>query len=254
MLRDMLAANLFQWMMIFARVGSGIMFLPGFNSTLLSARVRLLFALMLSFVLMPVLSGKLPNPPAAPIGLFLMLMGEIAFGVFIGLVVQGLVSALDIAGTTIGYATGLTNMFTYDPITEQQSALITGFLNLVAMTLIFSTNTHYLMLHALVDSYSIYMPGQHLPTEDMAQTLVRTLSDAALMGMRLGAPLMVFQITMNTGLGLLNRLVPNMQVFFVAQPLQIIVGLTVLMICLPAIMMMFMTHLSEGIGSFLNFG
>ncbi len=254
MLRDMLAANLFQWMLIFARIGSGIMFLPGFNSTMVSARARLLFALMLSFVLLPVLSGKLPNPPAAPVGLFLVLMGEIAFGIFIGLVVQGLVSALDFAGTSIGYATGLTNMFTYDPITEAQSALVTGFLNLVAMTLIFTTNTHYLMLHALVDSYSIYMPGQALPIEDLAQTLVRTLSDAAMMGMRLGAPLMVFQITMNTGLGLLNRLVPNMQVFFVAQPLQIIVGLTVLMVCLPAIMMIFMNHLSEGIGSFLNFG
>ena len=254
MLREMLAANLFQWMLIFARIGAGIMFLPGFNSSMVSARVRLLFALMLSFLLMPVLSGKLMAPPASPIGLFLVLAGEIAFGIFIGLVVQGLVTALDFAGSTIGYATGLTNMFTYDPITEQQSALITGFLNLVAMTLIFVTNTHHLMLHALADSYSIYSPGQALPLDDLAQTLTRTLSAAALMGVRLSAPLMVFTITLNTGLGLLNRLVPNMQVFFVAQPLQIIGGLTVLMICLPAILMLFINHLGEGIGSFLNFG
>jgi|SRR5579859_124303 len=254
MLREMLSANLFQWMLIFARIGAGIMFLPGFNSSMVSARVRLLFALILSFVLMPVLSGKLVAAPASPIGLFLLLAGEIAFGIFIGLVVQGLVSALDFAGSTIGYATGLTNMFTYDPITEQQSALITGFLNLVAMTLIFVTNTHHLMLHALADSYSIYSPGQSLPLDDLAQTLTRTLSSAALMGVRLSAPLMVFTVTMNTGLGLLNRLVPNMQVFFVAQPLQILGGITVLMICLPSILMLFMNHLDEGIGSFLNFG
>lgn len=254
MLREMLTSNLFQWMLIFARIGSGIMFLPGFNSSMVSARVRLLFALMLSFVLMPALSGRLIAPPPTPIGLFLLLAGEIAFGIFIGLVVQTLVTALDFAGSTIGYATGLTNMFTYDPITEQQSALITGFLNLVAMTLIFVSNTHHLMLHALADSYSIYSPGQPLPLDDLAQTLTRTLSASALMGVRLSAPLMVFTITMNVGLGLLNRLVPNMQVFFVAQPLQILGGLTVLMICLPAILMLFMSHLDDGIGSFLNFG
>jgi len=254
MLRDMLAANLFQWMLIFARVGSGVMVMPGFNSSMVSSRARLLFSLILSFVLMPVLSGKMPAPPPSPIGLFLILSAEIAFGLFIGLVVQGLLSALDFAGNIIGYATGLTNMFTFDPITEQQSALVTGFLNLVAMTLIFVTNTHHLMLHALVDSYSIYTPGQTLPYDDLAQTMTRVLSTAATMGLRLAAPLMVFSITMNAGLGLLNRLVPNMQVFFVAQPLQILGGLTVLMICLPAIMMLFMDHLAEGIGSFLNFG
>ena len=254
MLREMLSANLFQWMLIFARVGSGVMFLPGFNSAMVSARVRLLFALILSFVLMPVLRGQLPGPPPTPIGLFLLLGGEIAFGIFIGLVVQALVSALDFAGSTIGYATGLTNMFTYDPITEQQSALITGFLNLVAMTLIFATNTHHLMLHALVDSYAILAPGQPLPADDLAQTLVRTLSASAMMGLRLAAPLMVFSITLNTGLALLNRLVPNMQVFFVGLPLQILGGLTVLMICLPAILLLFINQLGAGLGSFLNFG
>jgi len=254
LLREMLAANLFQWMLIFARVGSGVMFLPGFNSAMVSARMRLLFSLILSFVLMPVLRDKLPMPPATPIGLFLMLGGEIAFGIFIGLVVQALVSALDFAGSAIGYATGLTNMFTYDPITEQQNALITGFLNLVAMTLIFATNTHHLMLRALVDSYAILTPGQPLPADDLAQTLVRTLSSASMMGMRLAAPLLVFSITLNTGLALLNRLVPNMQVFFVGLPLQILGGLTVLLICLPTILMLFINQLGNGMGSFLNFG
>ena len=254
LLREMLAANLFQWMLVFARLGSGIMFLPGFNSAMVSARVRLLFSLLLSFVVLPTLSGKLPPPPATPVGLFLLLGGEIAFGIFIGLVVQALVSALDFAGSTIGYATGLTNMFTYDPITEQQNALITGFLNLVAMALIFATNTHHLMLRALVDSYSILSPGQPLPLDDLAQTLVRSMSASAMMGLRLAAPLMVFSITLNTGLGLLNRLVPNMQVFFVGLPLQILGGLTILWICLPAIMLLFINQLGDGIGSFLNFG
>jgi len=254
MLREMLAANLFLWMLIFARLGSAVMFLPGFNSTMVSARMRLLFALIVSFVLLPVLGGKLPPPPSSPIGLFLLMGGEIAFGIFIGLVVQAMVAALDVAGTAIGYATGLTNMFTFDPITEQQSALVTGFLNLVAVTLIFASNTHHLMLHALVDSYSLLAPGQKLPTEDLAQLLVRTLSGSAMLGLRLAAPLVVFSITFNTGLALINRLVPQIQVFLVGLPVQILGGLTILMVCLPAIMLLYINRLADGLGSFLTFG
>lgn len=254
MLREMLAANLFQWMLIFARLGSTVMFMPGFNSSMVSAQVRLLFALILSFLLLPVLSSKLPSAPSAAIALFLLLSAEIAFGIFIGLVVQVMVSALDVAGNSIGYAVGLTNMFTFDPITEQQSALITGFLNLVAVTLIFASNCHHLMLHAIVDSYSIYAPGQPLPFDDLSQILVRALGAASIMGLRLAAPFMVFAITFNTGLALINRLVPQIQVFLVGLPMQILGGLTILMITLPAIMLLFIDTLGDGIGSFLTFG
>jgi|SRR5579859_5430415 len=254
MLREMLSANLFLWMLIFARLGSTVMFLPGFNSTMVSARVRLLFALMVSFLILPTVSDKLPSPPASIVGLVLLLGGEVAFGIFIGLVVQTMVSALDVAGNSIGYAVGLTNMFTFDPITEQQSALITGFLNLVAVTLIFASNCHHLMLHAIVDSYTIYAPGQPLPFDDLSQILVRTLGTASTMGLRLAAPFIVFAVTFNTGLALINRLVPQIQVFLVGLPIQILGGLTILMITLPAIMLLFINSLSDGIGSFLTFG
>lgn len=254
MLREMLSANLFLWMLIFARLGSAVMFMPGFNSTMVSARVRLFFALILSFLILPTLTDKLPAPPSSIVGLVLMLGGEVAFGLFIGLVVQTMVSALDVAGNAIGYATGLTNMFTFDPITEQQSALMTGFLNLVAVTLIFASNCHHLMLHAIVDSYAIYVPGQPLPADDLSQVLVRSLGNAATMGLRLAAPFLVFSVTFNTGLALINRLVPQIQVFLVALPMQILGGLTILMICLPAIMLLFINSLSDGIGAFLTFG
>src|SRR5579859_4734913 len=98
MLREMLSANLYLWMLIFARVGSAMMYLPGFNSTMVSARVRLFFALILSFLILPALSGRLPPAPGSIVGLVLLLAGEIAFGLFIGLVVQCMVSALDVAG------------------------------------------------------------------------------------------------------------------------------------------------------------
>jgi flagellar biosynthetic protein FliR len=254
MLSAMLSADLYKWMLIFARLGAGAMLLPGFNSNMVPARARLLFALMLSFVLMPVLGDKLPAAPSQPLALFILLAVEISIGVFIGILTQILIASMDFAGSTIGYAIGLTNMFTFDPITEQQSQLMTGFLNLTAVTMILVTDTHHLMIHALVDSYNIVAPGAKLPTDDLAHVLVRTLTETTLIGLRLSAPLLVFSITFNAGLALLSRLVPQIQVFLVGLPMQIIGGFTVLMICLPAILLLFISQLTDGIGAFLTFG
>jgi len=254
LLNAMLSADLFKWLAIFARIGAGAMLLPGFSSTVVPVRVRLLFALLLAFVLLPVLGPRLPPPPAEPFSLFLMLAGEVTIGIFIGIVTQTLVSALDVAGNSIGTAIGLTNMFSFDPITAQQSQLMIGFLNLMAMTLIFATDCHHLMIRALIDSYDLIGPGQPMPTDDLAHTVVKSLGASSMMGLRLAAPLLVFSITFNTGLALISRLVPQIQVFLVGLPMQILGGTIVLTVCLPAIMLLFISQLTEGVAAFLSFG
>jgi flagellar biosynthetic protein FliR len=254
MLSQMLSADLFKWLLIFARLGAGAMFLPGFSSAMVLVRMRLLLALMLSFIVLPTLASRLPGPPGQTVALVLMLSSEVAIGIFLGLLAQVMVSALDMAGASIGTSIGLTNVLIADTTTAQQSQLINGFLNLLAITLIFVTDAHHLMLRALVDSYDLLVPGVTPATGDIAHGLVSTLSAATLMGVRLAAPLLVFTLTFNTGLALMNRLVPQIQVFFVGVPIQILGGLTVLMVCLPAIMLLFIKELSQGLGALLNFG
>lgn len=250
----MLSADLFRWLTIFARTGAAAMLLPGFSSTIVPVRARLLFALLLAFVLLPVIGPTLPPPPSKPLSLFVMLAGEVSIGVFMGVITQTLVASLDVAGSSIGTAIGLTNMFSYDPISAQQSQLLIGFLNLIATTLIFVTNTHHIMIHALLDSYNLISPGQPLPTDDLAHVLVRTLAASSVIGLRLAAPLLVFSITFNSGLALVSRLVPQIQVFLVGLPMQILGGFAVLMICLPAIMLLFINQLEDGLAAYLNFG
>jgi flagellar biosynthetic protein FliR len=80
------------------------------------------------------------------------------------------------------------------------------------------------------------------------------LGDSFVVGIQLAAPVLVFALVFNTGLGLVNRLVPQMQVFFVGLPIQVMVGLSVLAIALPAIMLWFLRYFREGIGAFLSSG
>lgn len=254
MLREILAVNVFVLLLIFARLGSAMMLFAGFNSTAVPARARLLLAVVISFLLMPTLAGRLPAMPPDPMSMFLLIAGEVTVGLFFGALTQILITPMDIAGSSIGYAVGLTNMFTQDPVTAEQSQLLTGFLNLTAIGLVFLSDAHHMMLRALVDSYTLFVPGHWLPLEDFSSALVRTLGDSVLLGVKLASPLIVFSLTFNSALGLLNRLVPHMQVFFVGMPVQILGGLALLAICLPPIMSWFVSNFDNALAAFLSPG
>jgi flagellar biosynthetic protein FliR len=251
MLRDILATNVFQFLMVFARVGAAMMLFPGFGSAMVSVRLRLLLALAVAFVIFPVVGGSLPAMPPDPLSIALLAAGEATIGVFLGMISQMLMAALDLAGNFIGYAVGLTNALAVDPTTAQQSQLVSGFLTMAAITVILASDTHHLMLRALADSYGLFQPGQPLPVDDFSAVAVRTIGESFALAFQLAAPAVVFSLVFNTGLGLLNRLVPQMQVFFVGLPIQVLVGLSVVMVALPALMMWFMRHFRDGLSVFL---
>jgi flagellar biosynthetic protein FliR len=251
MLREILATNLYAVLLIFARLGSAMMLFPGLNSTAVPARFRLLLALLTSFLLMPILAGHLPRMPTDLIPMALLIAGEVTVGLYFGILMQILIMPIEIAGSSIGYAVGLTNMLTTDPVTTEQSQLLTGFLNLIAISLVFVTDSHHLMFRAVVDSYGLFVPGNLLPLDDLSQALMRAASDGMLVGFKLAAPTIVFALTFNTALALLNRLVPQMQVFFVGMPLQIMGGLAVLSFCLPPIMVWFLRYFSDGLSAYV---
>lgn len=252
MLREILATNVYALLLIFSRLGGAFMLFPGFASQSVPMRFRLLLAVAMSFLLLPILSGRLPPMPTDPLGMALLVAGEGTIGIFFGVLTQVLMSALDLAGNSIGFSVGLTNMFSADPVSAQQSQLLTGMLNLIATTLVFATDSHHLMLRALVDSYGVFPVGVMPPFDEISQSLTQTMTTCLTLGFKLAAPLVVFALTFNSALALLNRLVPNMQVFFVGMPLQILIGFLILSIALPPIMMWFLTNFTDTLGPFIR--
>ena len=81
----------------------------------------------------------------------------------------------------------MANVLIRDPIAEQQSALIAGFLGNVGILLIFVTNLHHLMLRAMIDSYSLFVPGQPLAIGDMSNMVARQVMDSFTMGVQLAS-------------------------------------------------------------------
>lgn len=254
MLREIAAANVFHFLLIFVRLGTAMMLFPALGGTLVSPRMRLLLALGIAFVLLPTISPVLPAEPHEPLDLAVLLGTEIVVGLYFGVTMQLLMAALDLAGNFMGYSAGLTNALISDPVTQQQSQLISGFLNTTAVALMLITNTHHLMLRAVVDSYALIVPGAPLPMGDFSSQLITTLGRSFVVGLKLASPLIIFSLIFNTGLGLLNRLVPQMQVFFVGMPIQILGGLSVLSASVAAILYVFLRYFGDGMNAYISSG
>lgn len=254
MIEQALSLNLFAFFMVFARVGAVIMVLPGFGDSYVSPRIRLLIALTIAFVLTPVVGGTIPPIPAAPIGLAVLMVSEIFIGLFIGGASRIILSALQVAGTIIGYQISLANAFVFDPASAQQGALAGAILSVTALTLIFVTNLHHVMLMGVAGSYELFVPGTMPPVNEMADFIARMVSRSFVLAMQISAPFIVVGLVLVVGVGLLNRLMPQVQMFFVAMPLQILIGIAILMLTFSAIMLWFLDAYRDGVMSVFQGG
>lgn len=250
-LNDILTLDIYRFLMIVTRVGTVLMLLPGFGGRLVSVRIRLLLALAMSLVLLPALGDLYPPLPRRLGDLVVLILGEAMIGIYLGILTQVLMSALHVAGTFIGFQIGITNAFSFDAVAEQQSSTLTSFLNTLALVSIFATDLHHLMLRAVVDSYAVFAPGAPLPLDGFAETLARMMSASFGFAIKLASPLLAFGLIFYTALGLMSRLSPQIQVFFIALPLQLMGGLGMLMITLPLVMLLFMRWFEEGLIPFL---
>jgi flagellar biosynthesis protein FliR len=230
------------FLLVFARIGTMLMLLPGLGEQNLSARIRLTMALILAAVVLPLHRAAYHINPAALGPAIVMLIEEILVGAVLGMTARLTISALDVAGSVIAQQLGLGFVTAIDPTQGEQEAIVGNFLTMLGLTLIFATNMHYLVIAALNDSYNVFAPGEVLGTGDVAALVTRTVAGAFRVGIQLSAPFLAFGLLFNIGLGVLSRLMPQMQVFFVALPLSILIGLLFLLLGLGAMMGFFLDY------------
>jgi len=240
MLDRLLTAELFSLMLVFARLGSAAMLMPGFGDAYVPQRAKLLLALAMTIVIAPGLSPSLPPLPPNIIDMFLLLGGEIGVGIFLGYLMRLMVSTLEIVGMIISFQIGLSSAMIFNPMISEQGSLIGVMLVTLAVVIIFQTDTHHIMIRALIDSYSLFVPGQLPPMGDFTEMMTKMIARSFRIAMELSGPFLLLITLLYFALGLLSRLLPQLQVFFVALPLQLSLGYLLLILTLPTIMLTFL--------------
>jgi flagellar biosynthetic protein FliR len=251
MLEEILTLNIFAFIMVFSRVGTALFIIPGFGGTKLNMRARLTIALTIAFLVTPVLAGQLPSMPGAPLNLLLLIAGEMVAGAIIGTVPLILMASVHTAGTIISFVSAMANALAFDPISQQQSAIVAGFLSTIATLLIFVLEIHHLFIRAILDSYILFQPGVAIDFGDTLYLLARHVADSFKIGLQIATPFVVMSITYNLVLGVLTRLAPQVPSFFVIMPVQIGLGVVLLMITVPGIMFVAMSNVERGVTHFI---
>lgn len=248
-LAELLAVDIFQFFLVVTRIGAAIIAMPGLGGTVMPVQARLAMTLAISLLVVPIVAKGLPPIPVHVLDLAVLLVKEVAVGAFLGLSAQAMMSALNLTGTFMAMQSGLASVLTNDPVTQEQSSLLPGLFANVALVLIFATNTHHLMLEAVISSYDLFRAGAVLPTGDLANVLTHTVGESFGLGVQLAGPVVIFGVVFNGGLAIVNKLMPQMQVFFVAMPVQVLGGLAMVMVTLPMMMMLFLRYLDDGLSA-----
>lgn len=247
MLGSLLSAELFAFLLVFTRLSATIMVMPGIGDGFVSPRIRLMLALTIAVLVTPGLADVLPALPQSPVALFALLGGEILIGLVIGLIARLLLTAVDVAGQIISFNLSLANAFVFNPTMAAQGSLPGAFMTVLALVLIFAADLHHLMLRAAVDSYGVFPPGALPPMGDLAETVTMIVSRSFAIGLQMAAPFVAVGLIFYLGLGVLSRLMPQMQVFFVAIPAQIMVGFVILALTLSAAMLFWLDHFQSNL-------
>lgn len=250
LLDHFLLAQMGAFLLIFTRLGAALMFLPAFGDHYVSPRLRLLFALVFAVLLTPLLSTKLPPMPDQVLILGLLLASELLTGIFIGMIARALISVVHTAGTMIAYQTSLAVSSIFDPVTGSQTAVPSNFLSILAVTVMLALNLHHYMIAALVNSYEIFTPGHYPLVEDMLKHFSRLVADCFTLGIILTAPHIVFSLVFYLMGGLMARLMPNFQVFYLMMAPQILIGLLILLLGLPVLIHVFINFATDQLQHF----
>lgn len=251
-LDSFLSGHVFAFMLLLSRVGAVIMLFPGIGESYVSPRIRLAFAALISLLLLEPMLPHLPPLPTAPAEMAQLICYELVIGIFFGTLIRVLTSALEAAGMLIGMETGLSSATMMNPAMATQSTLPSAFLSTAGLMLIFITGADHFLIRSIAALYDLFPAGGPFMIGDMTQTVIHVANRSFIVGIELAAPFLVMSLLFYTALGILQRLMPMIQLFLLSMPVQLWGGLVMLSLTIAGILTLWLQYFDQSIGSFFQ--
>lgn len=226
---------------LFARVGGVVLIAPGLSSLRAPVQVRLLLALALTFAVAPVLldEARVAVSDRAPATLLAVLGTETVIGLLIGLMSRLLLMALHTLAVGIANAVGLGGIPGISVDGGEPLPAAASLVMATAVTVIFVADLHYEILRALIGSYWVIAPGAGLDARAALVSVADRISAAFFVALRLAAPFILYSVIVNFAVGVINKLTPQLPIFFVALPFVTAGGLVIMAAAIREVMLAF---------------
>lgn len=240
-----LSVNLiFQIAIIFMRIASAVAFMPLFGERFIFNRYKIILSLLISIIIYPLIKETIPEF-TDNLGLILRcIFLEITSGIIIGLATRLIFESLHVVGTIISMQSGL-GAAMFFTITKEQTSIFTNLLSIIAIVVLFATDTHHFLLRGLIDSYHRFPVNDTLLLQDIGNFTAQIVNKSFTLAFQISAPFIVVGTAIIVGAGFLSRLMPTLQVFFVLTPAQIIVSIMTLVVVINHILEKLVTTIQQ---------
>lgn len=219
--------------LIFIRMSAFVVSWPVFGATNIPNPVKILFALVLTIVMLPTIPVDLPDEIVNSMNFIILIVKEAFIGLAIGFLGRLFFFAVHIAGQIISVSMGLAGAQLYNPSIGEQTTAIDQLEIMLASLFFIGINGHHMFLTGLVESFQIVPVEQLFVSVQQFGSYGRVLSEIMIMGIKISAPIMVSLLLMNVMMGIIGRAVPQINVLITSLPVNILVGFVVMIFSLP---------------------
>jgi flagellar biosynthesis protein FliR len=215
---------------LFCRIGGCLMLAPGFSNAQIPAQIRLFVALAVTLTLTPLLLERVPAAALGddPILTLKVIAVESLVGGMIGVLARMFYFALEALATGAASMLGFANPFGFQIESDETMAPLATLISLAAIALLFAANLHWELLRGLVASYDVIPVGADFNARLALKQVADALGESFRLALRIASPYVIYALVVNLALALVNRLTPQVQVFFVATPFVVAGGLILL--------------------------
>ena len=217
-----------------SRMSGFVLFHPLFGRQSLPGIVKSGLVLLLSFTAFPMTIYR-PAVPESIIELGVTLLLELAVGYLVGVVMNLFFYIPLLGGETIDIQMGMSMGKTYDPGSQTSTTVTASLLNVLMMLLFFAGNGHYTLLRIFLASGGVVPYGQPAFGQEIYQALIQLFINCTIMGIKLCMPILAAELLGQVGMGILMKVIPQINVFAINIELKVIIGLALLLVLLAPI-------------------
>ena len=239
----------FATLLLFCRIGACLMIAPGVGNSQIPTQVRVFVAAGATLALTPLLIDKAQAGELDPISMTRLVVGELLVGSVIGVLARLFFSALETLAFVSASLLALANPFGVEVDQNQSLPPLATIVTLGATTMIFVADFHWQIVIALVDSYQAVPFGSAFDARRSLVEIGDVLGQSFLVAVRVAAPFFLYSVIVNFAMALINRVTPQIAIFFIAPPFIVAGGVVLLYFTIRGQIAEFMAAFSSWLGS-----
>ncbi|MBB3132345.1 flagellar biosynthetic protein FliR [Rhizobium pisi] len=226
--------------LVFCRIGGCVLALPGFSSARVPEQLRVFIAAALSIAVMPLLWDTVYPAVHTGAGTYIgLIFSESLIGVMYGMLARIYTLGMQFAASILATMVGYTQPGSADIIEDTPETSLSSFVTFAGIMILFIMDFHHIVFRALIDSYTTMPFGGLVHMRSTLISFTDTLEQTTYIMLRLSSPFLIYGLIFNVSIGFINKLAPQIPVYFISTPYLLLGGLFLIYFSIAAMVSQF---------------